>query len=95
MLLVKGLTANLISISQLCDQGFNVQFTKEECVVKNGENKEVMRGSRSKDNCYLWEPKVSNYSSMCFLAKEEKEMCCGKRCGADCWMLAVLIDACL
>jgi hypothetical protein len=74
VLLVKGLTANLISISQLCDQGFNVQFTKEECVVTNGENKEVMRGSRSKDNCYLWEPKVSNYSSMCFLVKEEKEV---------------------
>ncbi|XP_058784264.1 uncharacterized protein LOC131659038 [Vicia villosa] len=25
--LVKGLTANLISISQLCDQGFNIRFT--------------------------------------------------------------------
>jgi hypothetical protein len=74
VLLVKELTSNLISISQLCDQGFNVQFTKEECVVMNGENKEVMRGARSKDNCYLWEPEVSNYSSMCVLAKEEKEV---------------------
>jgi hypothetical protein len=28
VLLVKGLTANLISISQLCDQGLKVNFTK-------------------------------------------------------------------
>jgi len=30
-LLVKGLTANLISISQLCDQGMKVNFSKPEC----------------------------------------------------------------
>ena len=29
VLLVKGLTTNLISISQLCDQGFKVNFTKK------------------------------------------------------------------
>jgi hypothetical protein len=74
VLLVKGLTANLISISQLCDQGFYVQFTKELCVVMNGCNQEVMRGARSKDNCYLWESKVSNNSSTCPLAKEEQEV---------------------
>jgi len=74
VLLVKGLTDNLISISQLCDQGFDVQFTKEGCVVMNGCNQEVMRGARSKDNCYLWESKVSHYSSKCPLAKEEQEV---------------------
>jgi hypothetical protein len=74
VLLVKGLAANLISISQLYDQGFNVQFTKEVCVVMNGCNQEVMRGARSKDNCYLWESKVSNNSSTCPLAKEEQEV---------------------
>jgi hypothetical protein len=33
VLLVKGLKANLISISQLCDQGFKVDFTMNECLV--------------------------------------------------------------
>ena len=42
VLLVKGLTANLISIIQLCDQGFKVNFTKEECLICN-ENNEVMK----------------------------------------------------
>ncbi|XP_058726445.1 uncharacterized protein LOC131597794 [Vicia villosa] len=64
VLLVKGLAANLISISQLCNQGFNVRFTKDECVVTNGENEEVMKRFRSKDNCYLWEPKTSSYSTI-------------------------------
>jgi hypothetical protein len=31
VLLVKGLTANLIIISQLCDQGLEVNFSKPEC----------------------------------------------------------------
>ena len=35
VLLVKGLTTNLISISQLCDQGFKINFTKSEYIVTN------------------------------------------------------------
>jgi hypothetical protein len=31
VLLVEGLTTNLISINQLCDQGLTVNFTKSEC----------------------------------------------------------------
>src|ERR1051325_5014563 len=53
VLLVKGLTANLISISQLCDQGFKVNFKKSECIVTNKKGEVVMKGVRSKDNCYL------------------------------------------
>ncbi|XP_058747123.1 uncharacterized protein LOC131620121 [Vicia villosa] len=49
-LLVKGLIANLISISQLCDQGLKVNFNQSECVVTNGEGGVVMKGTRSKDN---------------------------------------------
>ena len=29
--LVEGLKANLVSISQLCDEGLMVRFTKDEC----------------------------------------------------------------
>lgn len=35
VLFVKGLTVNLISISQLCDQGLKVNFNKSECMVMN------------------------------------------------------------
>jgi len=35
---IEGLKHNLLSISQLCDNGYNVSFNKDECVVlcKNG-----------------------------------------------------------
>jgi hypothetical protein len=33
VLLVRGLNANLISISQLCDLGLSVNFTKPECQI--------------------------------------------------------------
>jgi hypothetical protein len=53
-LLVKGLTSNLISISQLCDQGFEVNFSKPECQITDKKGEVYMRGTRSKDNCYFW-----------------------------------------
>jgi hypothetical protein len=39
VLLVKGLAANLISISQLCDQGLSVNFSKTECQILDGKGK--------------------------------------------------------
>ena len=56
VLLVKGLKANLISISQLSDQGLKVDFSKNECLVINDKGELLMKGARTKDNCYLWVP---------------------------------------
>jgi hypothetical protein len=72
VLLVKGLTANLISISQLCDQGLKVNLTKLKCLVKNEQNEVIMKGTRSKDNCYLWLPKEIEKSSTCLMSKYEE-----------------------
>jgi hypothetical protein len=44
VLLVKGLTANLISISQLCVQGMKVNLTQSECLVTDEEGDVLMRG---------------------------------------------------
>ncbi|MCI37810.1 gag-pol polyprotein, partial [Trifolium medium] len=46
VLLVKGLTANLISISQLCDQGLKVNVTQSECLVTNDNGEILMKGVR-------------------------------------------------
>ncbi|CAJ2662359.1 unnamed protein product [Trifolium pratense] len=73
VLLVKGLTTNLISISQLCDQGMKVNFTKSECLVTNEEGRLLMKGVMSKDNCYLWvSEEEENHLSTCLLSKEDK-----------------------
>lgn len=72
VLLVKGMTTNLISISQLCYEGVKVNFTKSECLVTNEKNEFLMRGVRSKDNCYLWSSKETNYASTCQISKEDE-----------------------
>jgi len=72
VLLVKGLTANLISISQLCDQGLSVSFSKLECQITDEKGKVSMKGTRSKDNCYLWVSQEKALISSCILSKDEE-----------------------
>ena len=72
VLYVKALTSNLISISQLCDQCLLVYFSKPECLVKDKRDVILMKGIRSKDNCYLWESKITAYSSKCLITHEEE-----------------------
>lgn len=52
VMLVDGLRAKLLSISQICDQGYTVNFVSEQYHVVNDENEYVLRGFRSSDNCY-------------------------------------------
>ncbi|KAI5407268.1 hypothetical protein KIW84_053503 [Lathyrus oleraceus] len=79
VLLVKGLTANLISISQLCDQGLNVNFTKTECLIFNKNNEVIMKGIKSKDNCYIWSSQMDyplkHWMSTDALKSDEKQVC--------------------
>lgn len=70
--MVKGLIANLISISQLCDEGLKVNFTKYECLVTNEKNEVLMRGDGSKDNLYLWTSQEINCFSTCLVSKEDE-----------------------
>jgi hypothetical protein len=73
VLLVKGLEANLISInSQLCDQGLSVNFSKTECRILDEKGKVSMKGTRSKDNCYLWISQEHALISSCMLSKDEE-----------------------
>ncbi|XP_012837630.1 PREDICTED: uncharacterized protein LOC105958166 [Erythranthe guttata] len=53
VLLVEGLTSNLISISQLCDQDLEVRFNKFACRVLDKDENCVIQGTRSSDNCYV------------------------------------------
>ncbi|TYK22560.1 F5J5.1 [Cucumis melo var. makuwa] len=66
---VDGLKANLISVSQLCDQGYSINFSKDSCVVINKDNQILVKGSRQADNCYHW---ISNNSEVCHSTKEDQ-----------------------
>jgi hypothetical protein len=52
VLYVEGLKANLLSISQFCDNDLVVQFSKEECSIFDAQGKWLMGGDRTSDNCY-------------------------------------------
>ncbi|CAL9026178.1 unnamed protein product [Prunus brigantina] len=50
---VEGLTSNLISVSQLCDDGIvEVRFSKHGCKIIGKGGNEIVRVARSRDNCY-------------------------------------------
>ena len=63
---VDRLKANLLSISQICDNGLNFLFTKYECEILDGGGDCMCIGVRTADNCYGITPSISN---KCFSAK--------------------------
>ncbi|KAG9447534.1 hypothetical protein H6P81_013662 [Aristolochia fimbriata] len=63
VLLVHGLKANLLSISQLCDQNLHVRFTKEGCLVEDDKRQSVLEGIRTGDNCYKLNESQQSISS--------------------------------
>ncbi|XP_075499843.1 uncharacterized protein LOC142538405 [Primulina tabacum] len=65
VLYVEWLNSNLISISQLCDDGLHVKFDKDNCEVFDNSNTRILTGTRSADNCYqLGEDLVCNHSKV-------------------------------
>ena len=52
VLYIKGLKANLLSITQICDVDFLVQFSKKGCVIINEEGIQVLEGNKTTNNCY-------------------------------------------
>ena len=63
---VDGLKGNLLSISQICDNGLNVLFTKYESEILDGGGDYMCVGVRTADNYYGLTPSISN---KCFTAK--------------------------
>ena len=72
--LVEGLKHNLLSISQLCDKGHRVVFTKEACQIYDSRsNKLVMEGIRS-GNVYIADFKSAPAGfTTCLLTKANKD----------------------
>ena len=56
---VDGLKANMLSISQICDNGLNVLFTKYECEILDDGGDYICIGIRTVDNCYGTTPSIN------------------------------------
>ena len=80
-LLVKGLKHNLLGISQLCDNGYNVTFNKDMCIVQNKDNS-LLFSTKSQGN--LYKIKLGDLSSQkvwCLLSVKEHHLIWLKKLG--------------
>jgi hypothetical protein len=50
--LVDGLEHNILSISQFCDNGYDVMFEKTNCTVINKDNKSILFKGKRMENVY-------------------------------------------
>lgn len=80
--LVDGLKHNLLSISQFCDKGNVLKFTKKACIVKDEcIGIKVLEGTR-RGNTYVVDlNSVPRNSLTCLRAVEEDPLLWHKRCG--------------
>ena len=53
VLLVDGLKHNLLSISQLCDEGNIVTFEHDKCIISSPETKETRFVAQRRKNMYV------------------------------------------
>ena len=68
--LVDGLKHNLLSISQLCDNGNKVHFSHESCFIANKESGDILLTWNRKGNVYIADFNSSKVDSLtCLLSK--------------------------
>ena len=53
VILVEGLTHNLMSISQFCDQGYKVVFEPSKCIIKDSTSNKIILTTKRSDNTYV------------------------------------------
>ena len=80
VLYVDGLKHNLLSISQICDKDHVVNFSSLGCEIsKNG--KIILRGLRTKENCYVIGNQKESSSSACYIAHLDEAQLWHQRLG--------------
>ena len=75
---VDGLKHNLLSVSQMCDNGTEVIFRSDGCSVRDldiGEN--VIKGKRTPNNLYIFE----EGEQQCYLSKNDEHWLWHRRLG--------------
>ncbi|KAL4324324.1 hypothetical protein GQ457_11G019910 [Hibiscus cannabinus] len=73
VLYVNGLKHNLLSISQLCDKGFNVFFESNGCKIINIETNQVVLVGHRIGNIYMVHLDDIYVSNACFVASNEHD----------------------
>ena len=71
VLLIKGLKYNLLSISQLCDNGYNVTFNKDMCIIQNKDCSSLLSTKRQGNPYKIKLGDLSNQKVSCLLSVKE------------------------
>ena len=79
VLLVEDMKHNLLSVSQMCDQGHKVTFNSQKCEIrKEGSGKLIAIAARNSSNIYVLS-EIGN--EKCCLGKEDESWLWHKRMG--------------
>ena len=74
VLLVDGLKHNLLSISQLCDEGNIVNFEHDKCIIKSLETKEIRFVTQRRKNMYVLQLKELADQDVCLVANKSDQL---------------------
>jgi len=86
--LVDGLEHNLLSISQFCDNGYDVMFEKTNCIVINKDNKSIVfKGKREENVCKINFSELVDQKVICLLSMNDKKWVWHRRLGQANWRL--------
>jgi len=86
--LVDGLKHNLLSISQFCDNGYDVLFNKTSCTVVNKDDNSIIFKGKRMDNVYKINfSKLVDQKVVCLLSVNDKKWVWHKRLGHANWRL--------
>ena len=76
---VEGLKHNLLSISQLCDKGFKIKFTKDECLIIDEVTNEVKLKGKRVNNIFMISLNDPSLKVKCLMANNDDSWLWHKR----------------
>jgi len=72
VLYVEGLKHSLLSISQLCDKGYKVNFKSKGCTISSDSSSKVLFTGKRVNNIYLLDIMETNSSNECLLSRSDE-----------------------
>ena len=74
VLLVDGLKYNLLSISQLCDEGNIVTFEHDKCIIRSPESKAIRFVAQRHKNMYILQLKKLADQDVCLVVNKSEQL---------------------
>ena len=74
VLLVDRLKHNLLSISQLCDEGNIITFEHDKCIIKSSETKKTRFFAQRRKNIYVLQLKELADQDVCLVANKSDQL---------------------